>query len=382
MSQPPIAATPFERASGSSSEIKPLTGIRGIAAFYVVLFHFFNSWVILFPDLRHLKDFSHRGSLGVDLFFILSGFILYFTYDKINHPLTLNEYRRFLWNRLARVYPNHLATLALLGILVAASHLKGIRITGGYPTAELPYQLTMTHAWAAAAGLIDLENWNYPSWSISAEWFAYMFMFPLGWWLIARRHISTFSIPCCLGILAFWEFLLHPALVSTGGNQFLQLLQVSFEFLCGGFLFKVFQSKHRFVELCNRHVLWIFSAIIAILLLPSTLAPFAPSLAIMCFPFLLLGLTTEDSILSRFLASDLLVWSGKISYAVYMSHAIVLKSMKVLLPWNQYEFSPVLVRLGVLAANVAAVILSAALLYYLVEIPSRNFLRRRDPAAR
>src|SRR5262245_37766774 len=99
------------------NELKPLTSLRFVAAFWVLLYHFKDHLGFELGQFGLIAD----GYLGVDLFFTLSGFILAHVY------LTEFEggrfgYARFLQNRLARVYPMHLAALAaMIGLFVVAS---------------------------------------------------------------------------------------------------------------------------------------------------------------------------------------------------------------------------------------------------------------------
>src|SRR5438552_11928319 len=71
-----------------------LTGLRGIAAFWVVLFHL---------DAAHVVPFIRNGYLGVDIFFILSGFILSHVYTPRVTGFSLTQYRQFLCVRLSRI---------------------------------------------------------------------------------------------------------------------------------------------------------------------------------------------------------------------------------------------------------------------------------------
>jgi hypothetical protein len=217
--------------ASDSHELRPLTGIRGFAAIAVVIFHYFDSWKILFPDLQVFTNFASQGWLGVDLFFILSGFILSYVYCSGEKDLSFSKYRRFLWFRLARVFPNHLATLKFLLLLIGGAHFFHIKISGDYPIYGLPFQLTLTHAWPWFPG----GQWNYPSSTISAEWFAYLCIFPITWKLLKLRFNTMASLAIGYGLLLFW--LSFSAFGSC--EQIASMLHVSCEFTAGSMIFGV-----------------------------------------------------------------------------------------------------------------------------------------------
>jgi len=152
-----------------AEHLKPLTSMRFFAALWVVLY----AW---WPDSNFgtAPGLIAKGYLGVELFFVLSGFILCHVYlDQAE--MGRFRYGSFLWNRLARVYPLHLATLLGVGLLAGGAMLAGLQVDGNVLHWEsLPANILMVHAW----GLTDTAGWNHPSWSISAEWFAYL-SFPI-----------------------------------------------------------------------------------------------------------------------------------------------------------------------------------------------------------
>ena len=157
-------------------EIRGLTGIRGVAALMVVLYHFHDTFVALLPGWRVFAPTAKVGLLGVDLFFVLSGLILCHVYAADSRPVTWRSHAHFLGMRLARIYPNHVAALLAMVALFATASVMGVTLGGLYPLPQLPLHLTMMHAWFRSPG----QEWNYPSWSVSAEWFAYLVLFPIG----------------------------------------------------------------------------------------------------------------------------------------------------------------------------------------------------------
>lgn len=106
--------------------IRQLTGVRFVAAFWVVLYHYQPALAtagVLFPLLHEVL---RVGSLGVDLFFTLSGFILTHTYlTKLGPKVAGKSAGHFLWLRLARIYPVHFVMLNVAGLAVLAASLAG-----------------------------------------------------------------------------------------------------------------------------------------------------------------------------------------------------------------------------------------------------------------
>ncbi|HWA60279.1 MAG TPA: acyltransferase [Caulobacteraceae bacterium] len=154
------------------AHIRPLTSLRFFAAFWVVLYHYWPKLAVGFTPAFVLK-----GYLGVEMFFTLSGFILSHVYLSSVGDGRF-RYGSFLWARLARVYPLHLAMLVLVGALAMAALAAGIGVDRNILSwPSLPANLLLLHAW----GLAPDAAWNHPSWSISAEWFAYL-TFPVFAW--------------------------------------------------------------------------------------------------------------------------------------------------------------------------------------------------------
>lgn len=134
------------------TDLKTLTSFRFFAAFWVFLFHlrlrvdFDQSW---------LMDFINNGARGVDFFFILSGFVILHVYD--------GEFsrQRFLVKRFARIYPLH-AVMTLLFVAFA--------VLGSNPIEGFWQSVLLLHAFDTTDGLVL----NGPSWTLSAEMFAYV----------------------------------------------------------------------------------------------------------------------------------------------------------------------------------------------------------------
>jgi peptidoglycan/LPS O-acetylase OafA/YrhL len=89
-----------------TKEIKSLTGLRGIAAMWIVLHHYFGSAKTGNIVLEAISNIFSNGYLAVDFFFVLSSFVLCYSYEK-SFSVTVNResYKNFMIKRFIRIYP-------------------------------------------------------------------------------------------------------------------------------------------------------------------------------------------------------------------------------------------------------------------------------------
>lgn len=184
------------------SDIKPLTGLRFIAAFWLLIYFF---WERLAVGPREAYPLIDKGAMGVDLFFILSGFILAHVYGPQVEAKTFH-WRSFLWARLARVYPLHLACLfAMIGLWLIALKMGAPIDAPAFDVSQIPAHLAMVQAW----GTVKSDGWNFPSWSISAEWFAYI-TFPATFALaMFFKRIPLVGLAFAAGVFGFLVAVAH-----------------------------------------------------------------------------------------------------------------------------------------------------------------------------
>ena len=76
-------------------------------------------------------------------------------------------------------------------------------------------------------------------------------------------------------------------------------------------------------------------------------------------------------------ASPLMLFAGRVSYSLYMSHALSQRLLQIWLPPQNYTDANIAVKLAVVLADIVVIVGLATALYYLVEVPARNFMRRR-----
>lgn len=349
-------------ASAAPADLRALTALRFIAAMWVALFAF---WPNL--DVGGLPNIVAKGYLGVELFFVLSGFILCHVYLE-PHGEKRFSYKRFLWARIARVYPLHIATLVGVGALAFAALAAGMSVDGNILSwASLPANLTMMHAW----GLAPVAGWNHPSWSISAEWFAYLSFpaFAVVAWAMRHRPLLAIggAVVFLAGLYAVFEplagFPLTQATIAWGALRIVPC------FLLGCALYLLFRRSPLKTPWLGAFAAVLLIAISATLTLPD-------AVTVTLFGLLILSFASLANDKAGWLASKPAVYLGEISYSVYM----------VVVPWK------------LLAVNVAARLTDAgpdktlplfawllvmaglpvvaAISYHLVEYPARRALRR------
>jgi peptidoglycan/LPS O-acetylase OafA/YrhL len=335
-----------------------LTGIRAVAALFVVFFHFGDSLVTLFPWLSFLRPFYKSGDMGVDLFFLLSGFILSLNYLDKFREFSQRSYFQFLGARLARIYPVHLFTLLLLTVFVlSARHLDLKTNVAHYSGFTWVTNVFLIQVWP---GFNRGLTWNFPSWSISAEWFAYL-LFPF-----LAIGITRSKRPFQWGSLALCLYAV-PSLVGLEQNSVRwALLRVSSEFLTGCFLFRIYRSGIK----CPVPPWLSGLACISICAIGSYF-DVSRALSLPFFALLIWGLATYPN---GFLSGRAAVYWGKVSYSLYMTHGLCQICLNRVLPVSHYQSASTFIRADIVTVYSLLILLSAVLTYHLVEEPAREWL--------
>src|SRR4051812_19033532 len=96
----------------ADSRIHELDGLRGLLAVFVALYHLLAPFTELQSALRHSAPVFLEGWYAVDVFFVMSGFVMLHVYGKtFAHEVTARSVLRFMWARVVRLYPVHLFAL-------------------------------------------------------------------------------------------------------------------------------------------------------------------------------------------------------------------------------------------------------------------------------
>lgn len=342
-------------------EIRALTGLRGIAALWVVMHHLCKVPGFTLPGAQ---DFMLRGYLAVDLFFVLSGFVISLAYGGwFRSALQPGAYAVFVIRRVARLWPLHAAVVLAV---IAWQHLGG----AGTPWPSLvATNLLMVQGWGISGSI------NVPSWSISTEFAAYL-LFPLLAALVlrpGRAPLPTAPLLIAL-VLAIGLLLAAVALAAerTIGRQgpldiydnwsLLPLMRCVGGFIIGMVAYRASRTAVIGALLSRPGAA---SAICAALLL--VVAAGVPDLALYpLLPGVVLALAGGSGLAVRLLAAAPLRWLGTVSYALYLVHVPLIEA------WAGAWAVAHPAATAVLA--VAALLAAAWLAHIAVEVPGRRLL--------
>ncbi|MDK1360194.1 acyltransferase [Arthrobacter sp. zg-Y1219] len=351
-----------------NKQLKALTGLRIVAALWVVVHHLGGEIFTFIPHLLFAKPIVDRGGLGVDLFFILSGFILTYQYvGRFGNGTTLRNVAHFLKLRIARVYPVHFVTLNLAVGLYLAGQLFGVGMNDASVLRTFSayiQNIFLVHAW-----LNQPYSWNGASWSVSAEWFAYL-LFPFTIVIICRVRTITGLL---LGVMlpavtyvALGIWVLSPGMNDRPDHV---LIRIAVGFTLGCFLARIF-SKMQLQKV--RH--WLAPLAFAVVISMCYLEGLAGGFFLLPLGLLVLGLAIGSDVISRTLSLRPFIYGGQISYSLYMIHGLVLSVSRKIIPENA-EFLPIGLRVLVLLGVIVAALLAAHFLFQWVEEPSRKYIR-------
>lgn len=324
-------------------EIKSHTSLRGIAALLVVFHHYrVNLPSELNPD-NYTRFFDSAASF-VDFFFMLSGFVIAYVY--INRP---TDWLSFFRSRFARIYPLHFFTLMWMIAL-------GV-YTKGSLSEQVVSNIILVHAW----GIFDAYHLNFPSWSISGEFAAYL-SFPLVLYLIRWPWAL---LTACSAVIGLHEILVFHIDLPW---ERLALLRAVPGFCIGVLL----HSRRDVFKHMSQQSISAMQFILALLIVFMLHIGFSLPLLMPAYAVLILATYEDRGVVARALSNPVLHWLGLLSYTIYLLHVPVRATGYHVWPkiasGLAEPFSSVLF---VAACGVATLVLSVAVYNYF-EIPVRK----------
>lgn len=372
-------------------EIKALTGLRFVAAAWVVLFHFRpmlrEAWPGLFDALAPVLN---CGAQGVDLFFILSGFVLTWNYlDRMGPSFSARASLHFLWLRLARVWPVYLVTLHLAALWIIFTLYVGhvpSKAVDQLTAVSYVRQLVLVQLWFQP--YFDGSSWDGPAWSISAEWLAYLLFAPLVLVIFRISHATRARSMMWLAVAAS----LPPVLLLLSSGQFYTpwswLPRIVMQFTAGALVAAAvgrLRPSDRARTYAGYVSVLLICAIVGLMYVldahPLPDVTDSGGLVDVLFVPLVMTLAIGTGSLPGVLSTRPMIFGGQVSFCLYMVHELV----HTVWGWSAEQFRLTLagpagkfVVLGLLAIALGA----AILLYRVVEEPARQWMRKMMEARR
>ena len=362
-----------------------LTPLRGIAALLVAVFHFEMAMGRFVPAKTTM--FFEKSYLMVDLFFVMSGFIMLHVYgSSFSRSLEKENVRHFFVARFARTYPLHLFTLLLLVLIV-----RYLTNWGNPPIPlEQPRDILPNVFLLQSFGVCHIYNWNIPSWSISAEWGAYLLFPLLALWINRSRTMA--SVLLSLFVLTAYGCIMY---VLPRVNPLSPLtpvphnLNTTFDygylrgiagFVIGMLIYQLYQwEKLRSFFGSDRT-----TVVITLLVIAALHFAVNDALVVFLFAALVLNFAINNGTLHRVCNHRIPQYLGNISYSIYLmqifpqepfSHGWRLPGVTGSSRGKfNIDFGP-----GLLYCVIYLVLLVAlaSITYYLIERPCRRYINDR-----
>ncbi len=294
---------------------KSLDGIRAVAVFLVMFYHYFQG----INNTLILKIVS-IGQTGVDLFFVLSGFLI--TRILLNTKTDIHFFKNFFIKRVLRIFPAYYFFL-FIGYFV-------LPIILSIPFYSFSLQI---YHYLYLQNFAFTFNWSYIGpkhfWSLSVEEHFYLF------WPFVIYYLNIFYIQIAIIIMIFVALILRLIMFNNGYEVFYFTFTRIDSLAIGAILSIIEFNKHsQKITLVHFLCIGIISLLIAGLLFISFSGSGLPFIQlskytlISLFYFGIIGATIKlknSSILSKLLQNKFFMYSGKISYGLYIFHILAFR---------------------------------------------------------
>ena len=320
-------------------EIKSLTGLRGIVALWVTFFHFncfTNFWI---------NSIISKGYIAVDIFFVLSSFLLSVSYSDKFQYLSLDGIKNFYKKRINRIYPVYFFSVILIALF------SYILFTKNISWSELLINLLLIQCLFSSDYLLNIVYW-----SLSTEWVSYL-LFPFILWSILRYKINgwiliiiSLIIRTTLPYLPYINIGSEPLYKSqeyldiiSGINSLIRT--ISCYFLGIGIALLPEES----IKKNNFYVYSIAFFSLALLYTEKAAVLFIPILSAITIKQLY---AEKPNIIKSFLETKPIYFLGNISYSLYIIHYMMKKQNIIQLNSNVFN-SLILITISIIISYVS-----------------------------
>ncbi len=336
----------------------PLTAIRGVAALWVVCHHL--TLFYRFPDLTRFTKAVFLGFTGVDIFFILSGFILATVYVN----LTPRAVPAFALRRVLRIYPLH---LAILSVLAVCTFFNFIWLSDPSAWHTLPFIALLLQPYFSIVTWV----WNAATWSAGVELSFYL-LFPFAVMLLRRFSADALMLLALAAAYHEWQVQAVDCGTFTGLPSFIRGLSGAMLGLILGLLATKFRLPRA-------------AAFAGELAAAGAIAwacySYNIQLVVLAAGGLIWMLDHEAGPVSWALSTRVPVFLGRVSYSIYLLHLPLNDAMQHF--WPLYGHPPLTADFIVREIIFFALLLTLAnFTYHFIENPARKLWRAtRKPAA-
>ena len=316
----------------NNQQVPILDSLRAVAALSVCLFHFITGPVNFVTNESVLHTF-HYGAYGVQLFFVISGFII--PWSISNYHYEIKNYFKFLFKRFLRLEPPYIASILLALLLLF--------VRGFFTDVPDPRAISINQVLLHIGYLIPFTDYKWVLdvyWTLAIEFQFYLFMGLFYFVIVSGKPLVRIIAYICVLSLAF-----------VGTEKFLfYWLPV---FLLGNLLFLFLTNRIKKLEFYS------FGGIVFVFIFL-----FLPA------PTLYSCLLAVGSILFLFnLSIPILNWIGKISYSIYLTHAIIGTTIINMLIHHANNTAT---KIGLVIVGLGVSILFSYVMYLVVEKPSKR----------
>lgn len=322
-------------------DIKRLTeldGVRGVAALAVVIYHYFYQYNKLYGHSFEVAEFFKLGLYGVHLFFIVSGFVIYWTISRSNKAID------FIWSRFSRLYPPFWIALTLTFLITLIYPLPGHEVSFSTYIANI----SMFHEY------LGFSHVDGVYWTLTLElafYFWILFIFCIGQIKNIEKILLFWVCLACVITHHKLNLFINPLLKKA-------LLLDYIELFSAGICFYKYKTK------AHSNITHILLLVVIVALYCSY--PNMTATALCTFYFIFWLIITNRA---KLLSNRLCVYLGTISYSLYLIHQNI--GYVIIHQFYLNELSPLL---GVFSALTISLIISHLIMNY-IERPSLKHLR-------
>lgn len=335
--------------NNKSNRFQELDALRGLAALMVVFFHFTLG--------RAEANIGFKlGTTGVDLFFIISGFVIFMSISKVKSS------RDFVINRISRLYPTYWACVTFTFLLISIINLSN---HNNIPIFKYIGNMTMFQYY------LKISDLDGPYWTMIIEMIFYIFILLLFHFKILR-YFNLLGILLSITLVVSTYFLnnnlVQKLFIAIPFFQFVPL------FIAGSIFYKIYTEKKRLFE---NYILIITCLICQIVLFKfsgrsSMFINHVEYSSMLILYFFIFTLFVSGNL--KFIVSRPSLFLGKISFALYLIHQYV--SINIIIPtlinkWNvNFWIASFLITLPI-------VIGIASLVTYYIEVPLSKKMKEK-----